>query len=81
MSCEWWTAELLDRLQYGTHRGKWGAADQSTHGRMGLGTECKVKTSRMKNVLIKNSGGKKLCLWVEENCVFQGKIPLVKTYF
>jgi hypothetical protein len=25
---EWWTAELLDRLQNGTHRGKGGAADQ-----------------------------------------------------
>jgi hypothetical protein len=32
-SCEWRTAELLDRLQNGTHRGKGGAADQSIYGR------------------------------------------------
>jgi hypothetical protein len=40
---------------------------------MGLGTACKEETSRMKNVLIKSFGGKKLCLWVEENCVFTEK--------
>jgi hypothetical protein len=61
---------LLDRLQNGTHRGKGGAADQSIHGRMGLGTAGKGETSRMKNVSIESSGGKELRLWVEENCVF-----------
>jgi hypothetical protein len=55
-------------LQNGTHRGR-GAADQSIHGRMGLGTVCKEETLRMKNFLIVSSGGRKLCLWVEENCV------------
>jgi hypothetical protein len=35
----------------------------------GLGTACKEETSRMKNVSIESSGGKKLCLWVEENCI------------
>jgi hypothetical protein len=40
-SCEWRTAKLLDRLQNGTHRGKRGTADQSIHGRVGLGTVCK----------------------------------------
>jgi hypothetical protein len=49
--------------------GKEGAADQSTHGRMALGKACKGETSRMTNVLIKSSGGRKLCLWVEKNCV------------
>jgi hypothetical protein len=59
MSCEWWTAELLERLQNGTHRGKGGTADQSTYGRMGLGAACKEETSRM-NVSIESSrGGKK----------------------
>jgi hypothetical protein len=60
---------LLDRLQNGTHRGKGGMADQSIHRRVGLGTAHKGETSRMKNVLIVSSGGRKLCLWVEENCV------------
>jgi hypothetical protein len=40
-SCKWRTAELLDRLQNGIHRGNGGAADQSTDGRMGLWTACK----------------------------------------
>jgi hypothetical protein len=44
-----------------THRGKVGAADQSTHGRMGLGTACKEETSRM-NISIESSGRKILCL-------------------
>jgi hypothetical protein len=35
---EWRTAELLDGLQNGTQRGKGGAADHATHGRMGLAT-------------------------------------------
>jgi hypothetical protein len=51
-------AELVGRLHNGTHRGKGGAADQSVHGRIGLGTVCKAETSRMKNVLIESSGGK-----------------------
>jgi hypothetical protein len=64
------TAELLERLQNGTHREKGGTADQSTHGKFGLGTVCKEETSRMRNVSIEIFRGKKLCLWVEENCVF-----------
>jgi hypothetical protein len=35
-SCEWWTAELLDRLQNGTHRGKGGTADQSITWKDGI---------------------------------------------
>jgi hypothetical protein len=35
-------------------------ADQSTHGRMALGTACKEGTSWMKNVSFKSSGGKKM---------------------
>jgi hypothetical protein len=42
--------------------GKGGAADQSGHGRMGLGTAWKKETSRMKNISIESSGGK--------NCAF-----------
>jgi hypothetical protein len=49
---------LPNRLQNGTHRGKGGAADQSVHGRMGLGTAFKGETPRMKNVSIESSGGK-----------------------
>jgi hypothetical protein len=79
-SCEWRSAELLDRLQNGTHRGKAGTADQSVHGRMGLGTACKEETSRIKNVLIQSSGGKKLCLLVEENCVFTEKFLHAHTH-
>jgi hypothetical protein len=58
-------------LQNGTHRGREAAADQSTRGRMGLGTACKAETSRMKNVSIESSGGRKLCFWVEENPVIR----------
>jgi hypothetical protein len=60
-------------LQNGTHRGTGGAADQSIHGRMGLGTACKGETLRMKNVSIESSGGNKICLCVKENCVFTEK--------
>jgi hypothetical protein len=52
------TAELLDRLQNGTHRGKGSPAEQSAHGRMGLGIASKEETSRMKNISFENSGGK-----------------------
>jgi hypothetical protein len=31
--------------------------------------------TRMNNVWIESSGGKNLCLWVEENCVFTEKFP------
>jgi hypothetical protein len=71
---------LLDRLQDGTHRGKGGAADQSIHGRMGLGTVCKEEMLRMKNVSIMRSGGRKLHLWVEENCVPTEKILYIYIY-
>jgi hypothetical protein len=36
------------------------AMDQSTHGRMELGTACKAETSGMKSVSIERSEGKKL---------------------
>jgi hypothetical protein len=72
-SCEWRTAELLNRLQNGTRRGKGDAANQSIHGRIGLGIACKEETSRMKNISNESSGGKKLCVWIEENCVFTEK--------
>jgi hypothetical protein len=52
------------------HRGTGGAAEQSVSGRMGLGTESKDVTLRMKNVSIPTSEGKILCLWIEKNCVF-----------
>jgi hypothetical protein len=44
-------------------------SNPTIHGRMGLGTVCKEESSRIKNVSIVSSGGRKLCLWVEENCV------------
>jgi hypothetical protein len=69
MVCEWRTADLLDRLQNGTHRGNGGEADQSTHGRTGKGTACKQEVSRMRNILIESSGVKKKSLQVEENCI------------
>jgi hypothetical protein len=40
---------------------------------VGLGTACKEETSRMKNISIESSGGKKNVSWAEENCVFTGK--------
>jgi hypothetical protein len=70
---EWKTAELLARLQNRAHKGKEGTVDHSALGRIGLGTACKEETSRRKNGSIKNSGEKKLCLWVEENCIFPEK--------
>jgi hypothetical protein len=63
----------------GTHRGKGGVANQSIHGRMGLGTGYKEETLRMKNVLIESSGVKTLCLWVEENCVYIYNVNQVLT--
>jgi hypothetical protein len=48
---------LLDGLQKGTQSRKGGVADQSVHGRMGLGAVYKGETSRMKNVSIMTSGG------------------------
>jgi hypothetical protein len=75
-SCEWRTAELLERLQVGTHRGKGGVADQSIHGRMGLGTVCKGETLRMKNVLIESAGRKKkMLLGCGKLCIHR-KIPI-----
>jgi hypothetical protein len=67
--CEWRIAKLQDWLQNGTHSGRGGSADQSIHRRMRLGTVCKEETLRMKSASIMSSGGRKLCLWVEENCV------------
>jgi hypothetical protein len=74
------TAELLNRLQNGTHRGKEGAADPSVHGRMGLGTACEERILRMKNDSIESFGGKKLCHCVEENCVFTKKFMYTYMY-
>jgi hypothetical protein len=39
-------------------QGKGGAAEQSIHGRMRLGTVCKEETSRMKNIPFENSEGR-----------------------
>jgi hypothetical protein len=64
---------LLGRLQNGTHRGKGAAAEQSARGRMGLGPACKEETSRIKNVHIKISGGKRLCRWFQKNYVYTEK--------
>jgi hypothetical protein len=35
-SCEWRTAELLDRLQNGTQRGKVRVTDQPIHWEVGI---------------------------------------------
>jgi hypothetical protein len=43
-------------------------ADQSIHGMMGLVTACKEETLRM-NISVVSSGGRKLYLSFEENCV------------
>jgi hypothetical protein len=72
-SCKQRTAELLNRLQNGTHKRKGGMEDQSAHGIMGLRTVCTKEASRMKNVLIKSSERYQFCLWVEENCIFTEK--------
>jgi hypothetical protein len=39
----------------------------------GITEVCKEGTSGMKNVSIVSSGGRKLCLWFEENCAPTGK--------
>jgi hypothetical protein len=64
---------LPDRLQNGAHRGKGGTADQSAHGRMGLGTTCKAETLRIENASIESSAEKKYVFGFEEICVFTGK--------
>jgi hypothetical protein len=56
------------------------AADQSVHWRLGLRTACKGENLRMKNVSIGSSGGKKLCLWVEENYVPTEKLLHIYIY-
>jgi hypothetical protein len=65
---------LLDRLQNGTHRGKTGETDQSTHGRMGLRTARKEEISRMDGEF----WGKEMYIdiWVEENCLHR-QIPYI----
>jgi hypothetical protein len=40
---------------------------------MGLKAACKEETLRMKNVSILSSGGRKLCILVDENCVHTEK--------
>jgi hypothetical protein len=44
-----------------------------------LGTERKDVTLRMKNVSIQRSDEKKLCLGIEENCVFTERIMYIHT--
>jgi hypothetical protein len=77
---EWRNAELPDRLQNGTTKGRGGAAEQSIRGRMGLERVCKDETSRMKTVSIESSGGRKLYLRVEENTVFTDKFLYIHVY-
>jgi hypothetical protein len=74
------TTELLDRLHNGTHKRKKGAAVQSLHGRMGLGTACKEETLRKKDVSIVSSGGKNTSLWVEKHCVFTADVRVTKRW-
>jgi hypothetical protein len=58
-----WPCHANGGLQNGTHRGKGGgAAEQTTNGRMGLGTACKEETSRINDILIEITEGKKSCL-------------------
>jgi hypothetical protein len=66
-SCEWRTAE------WNSHGKSWHGTPVNMYRRMGLGTAYKAETSKIENVSIKSSGRKKLCLWVEENCVFTEK--------
>jgi hypothetical protein len=47
---------------------------------MGLGTACKEEASRMKKVLSVSSGERKLCLWVEKNCVRTEKNHILYIY-
>jgi hypothetical protein len=48
-------------------------ADQSAHGRMGLGTTCKEETSKIKNVSIEGSGRKKFSFGLRKT-VFTEKL-------
>jgi hypothetical protein len=47
---------------------------------MGLGRACKEGISRMKNVSIERFGERKLCLEVEENCVFTENFPKINKH-
>jgi hypothetical protein len=42
-------------------------------GRTGIGTEFKEEMSKIKNVSIEGSGGRKLCLSIEKKCVYTEK--------
>jgi hypothetical protein len=42
------------------YRGEGGATHQAARGRMGFGTVCKAETSRVKNISIESSEGKKI---------------------
>jgi hypothetical protein len=72
---------LLDSLQNRTHRDKGAAADQSAHGRVGLGAARKEEISRMKNISIESSGGNKLCRWFKENYVVTEKFLYYYFYY
>jgi hypothetical protein len=47
---------------------------------MRLGAAWKGKTLRMKTASIMSSGGRKLCLWVEGNCIFTEKFLYTRIY-
>jgi hypothetical protein len=46
----------------------------------GIRTACTGGTLRIKNVSIMSSGGRKLCLRVEENCVLTEKFQYIYIY-
>jgi hypothetical protein len=52
-------AELFNWLQNGTQNRKGEETDQSTCGRMEIGTACKEENSMMKNLSIESPGGDK----------------------
>jgi hypothetical protein len=72
-SCERRTAELLDRLQNGTHRGK-GVRPTSQHLEgWGLGQNAKQKPQGWRVCQSRVLEKKKIYVWFEENFVFTGK--------
>jgi hypothetical protein len=54
------------------HSGKVGAADQSVKymEEWDYKQHAKAENSTMNNLSIESSGGEKISIWVEENCVF-----------
>jgi hypothetical protein len=71
-SYEWRTTELLDRLRNETH-GKRRHGRPANSLKDGIGDNLQRRNLEDEECFDRELWRKKLCLWVEENCVFTEK--------